>query len=54
MGGAAVGQLEGVLGCAIQEAFVTYSGREGLGTHWAPDREITSQGSGQQDRQDPV
>jgi Phage integrase family len=31
MGGAAVEQLEGVLGCTIQEAFVTYSGREGLG-----------------------
>jgi hypothetical protein len=33
MGGAAVEQLEGVLGCTIQEAFVTYSGREGLGTN---------------------
>jgi hypothetical protein len=31
MGGAAVEQLEGVLGCTIQEAFVTYIGREGYG-----------------------
>ena len=28
MGGAAVEQLDGVLGCTIQEAFVSYSGRE--------------------------
>ncbi len=54
MGGAAVEQLEGVLGCTIQEAFVTYSGREGLGTQWAPGPEIASQGRGQQDQQDTV
>jgi hypothetical protein len=45
MGGAAIGQLEGVVGCTIQEAFVTYSGREGLGTQWAPGPEITSNGA---------
>jgi hypothetical protein len=28
MGGAAVETLEGVLGCTIQEALATYSGRE--------------------------
>lgn len=54
MGGAAVEQLEGVLGCTIQEAFVTYSGREGLGTQWAPGPEIASQRRGQQDQQDTV
>jgi hypothetical protein len=54
MGGAAVGQLEEVLGCTIQEAFVTYSGREGLGTHWAPGPEIPSQGRGQQGDRDAV
>jgi hypothetical protein len=32
MGGAAVEQLDGVLGRTIQEAFMTYSGRE----VWAP------------------
>jgi Phage integrase family len=54
MGGAAVGQLEGVLGCTIQEAFVTYSGREGLGTQWAPGPETTSQHPGQQGPRDTV
>jgi Phage integrase family len=54
MGGAAVEQLEGVLGCTIQEAFVTYAGREGLGTQWAPGPEIASQGRGQQHRRDTV
>jgi hypothetical protein len=39
MGGAAVEQLEGMLGCTIQEAFVTYSGREGLDTRWTPGPE---------------
>jgi len=39
IGGAAVEQLEGVLGCTIQEAFVTYSGREGLGTQRVAGRE---------------
>jgi hypothetical protein len=39
MGGAAVGQLKEVLGCMIQEAFVSYSGGEGLGTQWAPGPE---------------
>ena len=38
MGGAAVEQLEGVLGCTIQEPFGTYSGREGLRTQRAPAR----------------
>jgi micrococcal nuclease len=54
MGGAAVGQLEGVLGCTIQEAFVAYSGREGLGTQWAPGPETTSQHPGQQGPRDTV
>jgi hypothetical protein len=54
MGGAAVGQLQGVLGCTIQEAFVTYSGREGLGTQWAPGPETTLQDRGQQGDRDAV
>jgi hypothetical protein len=54
MGGAAVEQLEGVLGCTNQEAFVTYSGREGLGTQWAPGPEVVSQDRGQHDRRDTV
>jgi integrase len=54
MGGAAVERLEGVLGCTIQEAFVTYTGREGLGTQWTPGPEIASQDRGQQDRRDTV
>ena len=54
MGGAAVEQLEGVLGCTIQEAFVTYIGREGLGIQWTPGPEIASQDRGQQDRRDTV
>ena len=54
MSGAAVGQLEGVLGCTIQEAFVTYSGREGLGTQWAPGPEITSKDRAQQGHRDTV
>jgi hypothetical protein len=44
MGGAPVEQLEGVLGRTIQEAFATYSGREGLDTQWAPGPEIVSRG----------
>ena len=32
MGGSAVEALEGVLGCTIEEAFVTYAGGDGLGT----------------------
>ena len=54
MGGAAVEQLEGVLGCTIQEAFVTYSGRDGLGTQWAPGPEITSQDHGPMGHRDTV
>ena len=52
MRGAAVGHLEGVLGCTIQEAFVTYSGREG--TQWAPGPEITAKDRGQQGHRDTV
>jgi integrase len=54
MGGTAVGQLEGVLGCTIQQAFVTYSGREGLGTQWAPGPETTTHDRGQQGHRDSV
>jgi hypothetical protein len=54
MGGAAVEQLEGVLGCTIQEAFMTYSGREGFGTQLTPGPEITTRGRDQQDRRDTV
>jgi hypothetical protein len=54
MGGAAVETLEGVLGCTIQEALATYSGREGLGTQWAPGPEIAAQDRGQQGRRDTV
>jgi hypothetical protein len=54
MGGAAVEQLEGVLGCTIQEAFVTYAGREGFGTQLAPGPEIAAHDRGQQDRRDTV
>ena len=54
MGGAAVEQLEGVLACTIHEAFMTYSGREGLGTQWTPGPEIASQDRGQPDRRDAV
>ena len=54
MGGAAVETLEGVLGCTIQEALATYSGREGLGTQWAPGPEIASEDRGQQGRRDTV
>jgi hypothetical protein len=32
MGGGAIETLERVLGCTIEEALATYSGREGLGT----------------------
>ena len=52
MGGAAVEQLEGVLGCTIQEAFVTYSWR--LGTQWAPGPEITAQDRGPEGHRDTV
>jgi hypothetical protein len=54
MGGAAVGQLEGVLGCTIQEAFVTYSGCDGLGTQWAPGPEISSHDRGPEGHRDTV
>ena len=54
MGGAAVEQLEGVLGCTIQEAFVTYCDREGLGTQWTPGLEIASQNRGHRFRLDAV
>ena len=47
MGGAAVEQLEGVLGCTIQEAFMTYSGREGSGTQLTPGPEIATLDRGQ-------
>jgi integrase len=53
MGGAAVETLEGVLGCTIQEALATYSGREGLGTQWAPGPEIVSQDRGEQAAETP-
>jgi hypothetical protein len=46
--------LEGVLGCTIQEALATYSGRDGWGTQWAPGPEIASQNRGQQGRRDTV
>ena len=36
MGGGAIETLERVLGCTIEEALATYSGREGLGTQWVP------------------
>jgi hypothetical protein len=39
MGGAAVETLERVLGCTIQEALATYSGREGLWTQSGPGAE---------------
>ena len=54
MGGEAVERLEKVLGCTIKEAFVTYSGREGLGTQWTPGPEIASQDRGQRNRRDSV
>jgi Phage integrase family len=54
MGGAAVEQLEGVLGCTIQEAFMTYSGREGFGTQLTPGPEIATLDRRQQDRRDTV
>jgi hypothetical protein len=42
MGGAAVGQIKGVLGCMIQEAFVSYSGgrrfKHPMGTGPEPSR----------------
>ena len=50
MGGAAVEHLEEVLGCTIHEAFMAYSGRESLGTQWAPATEIASQDCSQHDR----
>jgi hypothetical protein len=36
MGGGAIETLERVLGCTIEEALASYSGREGLGTQWVP------------------
>jgi integrase len=54
MGGTAVETLETALGCTLDEALATYSGREGLGTQWTPGPEIASQDRGQQDRRDTV
>lgn len=54
MGGAAVEHLEEVLGCTIHEAFMTYSGRESLGTQWAPATEIASQDCSQHDRRNTI
>jgi Phage integrase family len=34
MGGVAVETLEKVLGCSLDEALATYSGRGGLGSQW--------------------
>jgi integrase len=42
-GGGAVEALERVLGCTIQEAFNTYSGRAGLGSQWVASAEILAQ-----------
>ena len=39
---------------AIQEAFVTYSGREGLGTQWVAGPEIPLEQRRQQGREDIV
>jgi integrase len=52
MGGGAVKTLERVLGCTIQEALATYSGREGLGSQWVAGGEILPQGRSQQGLQD--
>jgi Phage integrase family len=54
MGGAAVEQLERVLGCTIQEAFVTYSGREGFGHPMGTRPGIAPHDRGQQHRRDTV
>ena len=42
MGGAAVETLEKVLGCTIEEAFATFSGRESLWTQSVPGAKIVS------------
>jgi integrase len=54
MGGSAVEALEGVLGCTIEEAFVTYSGREGSGTQRVAGRKILPGNRTQRDPQDVV
>lgn len=50
MGGGGIETLEGVLGCKVQEAFASYSGREGLGTQWAPGSKIPPQDRSEQGR----
>jgi hypothetical protein len=50
MGGGGIETLEVVLGCKVQEAFATYSGREGLGTQCAPGSKIPPQDRSEQGR----
>ena len=54
MGGGAVQALERVLGCTIHEALAIYSGREGLGTQWAPGPEILLGDRSNEGREDTV
>jgi integrase len=54
MGGAAVATLERVLGCTLDEALATYSGRGGLGSQWVVSPKTLPQHDVQRGRQDAV
>jgi hypothetical protein len=54
MGGVAVETLEKVLGCTLDEALATYSGRGGLGSEWVVSPKTAPQHDVQSGRQDAI
>jgi hypothetical protein len=54
MGGAAVETLESVLGCTLEEALTTYSGRGGLGSQWVVSPKTLPQHGSEEGRHDAI
>jgi integrase len=54
MGGAAVETLESVLGCTLDDALTTYSGRGGLGSQWVVSPKTPPQHSSEEGRHDAI
>jgi hypothetical protein len=54
MGGAAVETLEKVLGCTLDEALMSYSGRGGLGSQWVVSPKTLPQHRSEGGQQDAI